>query len=270
MKNGSDQVVSLINPKNYRRSPGPTEGARSLATMASIHEVARKTRSERGFDQIWAWEDRRTVNKTHEIIWQMTGEWKARRNVTIRRPQAFHDRVQTNVTRLARAFNRHRLRCMRDFRRLNKSEYTDVFFEIIQSVQQVSKARKTQLIKPVLGSKVLHHYFPSIVPVFDDYYISKEVLKTKSFKRFCEGEMAKWCPCYNGSLRPRMEEYAAYLAYCISRVCTTDATVMKRFRRRLGNDSKAAFPFSVVGDKKNHFLWKLDAKLVEYCLLGSL
>jgi len=270
MKRKSDPIEIPINIKNYNNSPGPGEGALSLASMVSIHEVSRRLKKENGINKLWVWDDYRTATKTQEIIWQMTGEWKARRSITIQSPLAFHNLVRKEVARLARLFNSNMISCLRDFRRLGNKEYSFVFLEILESIKRISKTRKTLLIQPVLGSKVLHHYFPSIIPVFDDYYISKGVLQTPKYKAFCGVSVGQWCPRQIGLSKPRLQEYSSYLAYCLSLVCKIDTTILNKMRRILGNDSKQAFPFFVVNNKRNHLLWKLDAKLVEYCLMGSL
>jgi hypothetical protein len=51
------------------------------------------------------------------------------------------------------------------------------------AVHGLSELRPTE-IEPVFGSKVLHHFFPGVVPVYDRQYIRLRVLRLPEFLAF--------------------------------------------------------------------------------------
>lgn len=136
------------------------------------------------------------------------------------------------------------------------------------SVEEISRARKTNVVQPVLGSKVLHHYFPGVIPVFDDLLIAQRVLRAKHYREFAQSAEHARAMDEVGAPETRMDEFASYLLYCMRVVSQADPGTLKSLRRALGDDSKQVFPYELAEGRKSHLLWKLDAKLVEYCLIA--
>jgi hypothetical protein len=260
--------MKVLSLSSYRASFGPTGSALSLATFASIHETSRVVSGTPEGPSKWEWEKSRTVEKTQEILWHMTGDWKARRAVTIERPALFFARVTKEVTALARLFNTHRVFCLQDLVRTPAKLRIRIIRRILSSVQEISRARKTKLVQPVLGSKVLHHYFPGVIPVFDDLLIAKRVLRAKHYRDVARTAEYARDMDDAGELAARTDEFASYLFYCMHIISSTDTGTLNRVRRALGDDSKMVFPHEIATGGKSHLLWKLDAKLVEYCLIA--
>ena len=59
-----------------------------------------------------------------------------------------------------------------DLRKKGKGE---VINKINEAVNKISKLKQSN--SPMLGSKVLHHFFPEIIPVYDTMWIANKSLK---------------------------------------------------------------------------------------------
>jgi hypothetical protein len=209
-----------INKEWLKNNPGIH--ALYLAPFFAIHEAEKEKVSKKKNPPIWMWCRERTVNKCRELIWQLTGEWGARRAITVKNPERFHKEVTKCVTTMARMFNKYRIRALRDMKHFNQDDKYKIISKIEEMVMQISETRSTKDVQPVLGSKVLHHFFPTIIPVYDDKMISKGVLKLESFKEFLNDYQNTWVfKNKNYKNQKRMEEYHHYLTYCSQQICDT-------------------------------------------------
>ncbi len=110
-------VISLRNLTAYW-APGEAWGhAVVLAPLLAIHEAQHLRRtsgevhsSRRG--HAWEWVDRRSVEEALPVLWHMTGRWKARRVVSVRRA-TFEEGVAHAIPRLAKKLNQLEVTCLR-------------------------------------------------------------------------------------------------------------------------------------------------------------
>lgn len=246
--------------------------AADLAPFFAVHEAERVRHIVKGkTPKTWMWDNERTVGKCRQIVWQLTGSWQARRAVSIESPTIFHDEVTRCVTRLARIFNRWGIMALRDMRKIltrRRDKYESIVVGTEEGIKRISKTRPTKQIQPILGSKVMHHFFPSIVPVYDDRWISKKVLKLESFKDFIKNNKDGWV-FTDYAEQIRMQEYHWYFAYCAQQICDTKKDELDDLRDQIGTLYKDVSPHSLVKKRKQGLLWKLDAKLAECCLIGA-
>ena len=246
----------------------PVYHSHFLAPLLSIQECERAKAIVTGKDApLWMWTTARIVAKSHELIWQMSGEWQARRSKTITQPRRFFSYTTEAVVRLAKTFNRHKVLSLADLGKFDQSTYEWVVKQIESSISKISRTRSTEAIQPVLGSKVLHHFFPSIIPVFDDALISKRVLRLPEFIGFVETNRDGWLFARHAN-HPRMLEYHRYLAFCAQQISETPSKVLKRVRERFMSNFRDLAPRILSDRGLNGLLGRLDAKIAEYCLIG--
>lgn len=264
----SNQITRSNFQKALKKWADPQEHSYYLAPFFTIQEAEKANIIDKDKELLlWIWSSKKSVNKCQEIIWQLTGEWKARRGITIKNPNKFHEEVTFSISNLSKIFNKYRIASLRDMKELEQNNYEEIVSEIEEYISRISKMRKTREIQPVLGSKVIHHFFPSIVPVYDDEYISQGVLKSKPFKEFLKSCRDEWVfNIYKN--QSRLQEYHYYFAYCAQQICNADFTIIKNLRNKMAYLFQDLSPFIMV-KKKRSILWKLDAKIAEYCLMGS-
>ena len=218
-------MVNEITQVNFRKAlkewvSHPIYHAADLAPFFAIQEAQRaKDNTKEKNLRPWIW-GKRSVEKCQQIVWHLTGEWGARRNKTIENPKEFHKEVTGCVTKLATKLNRHGITALRDMKKifdLDRGKYKKIVREIEENVKLISRHRDTKELEPVLGSKVLHHFFPTIVPVYDKKYISERVLELKSFKVFLKNNKDGWL-FKDYAQQTRMQEYHHYFAYCVQQI----------------------------------------------------
>jgi len=266
-------MTSLITQSNLARALDnwafPVYHSLFLAPLLTIQEAERaKNNANDKESPIWLWNSERILKKCHALIWQMTGEWQARRSITISQPGRFYSYMTKGVMSVAKILNRYEIISLSDFKQLDQKRYEKIVTCIENSIIQISGTRLTEEIQPVLGSKVLHHFFPSIVPVYDDKFISKQVLKLKEFDHFIETNADGWL--FNEhKQQSRMLEYHRYFAFCSQQICETPSKSLNHLRIKFMNFYTDLAPkmFSEQGTKG--LLGRLDAKLAEYCLIGA-
>ncbi len=254
---------SVVTPAYYSRGFEPDGYARSLAPFVTIHEVELSKRT--GPEKPWAWTDERIVRKTLELTWQMTGAWKARRGVPVKSRKDFERIVVGEVISLTRLFNRRKISCLKDLSQ--STAYRAIVNAIESSIAFISGTRPTKLIQPVLGSKVLHHYFPSIIPVFDTEYVSKRILRSRAASSLDAIFGPDESSADFGS-EVKMQEFDEYLWLCSFQVRTADRDSLQQVRSRCARDCRGFFPHS-LSLNRNSILWRLDAKIAENCLIGA-
>lgn len=240
--------------------------------MFAVHAAYRDLRlrgEPTGNEPNWEWTSPRAVQECLSTCWHMTGRWKARRQVTMKRSN-FDQRVLSIVPRLARDLNRGGIQALGDLARLNDKEYRRVVRAIHLAVADISSLRHTQSLQPVLGSKVLHHFFPSVVPVFDTALIRKGVMRTTAFAGAMQADEDGWVflDTAKEAGGPALLEYHRYFAFVAREIGNTEAQTLRRVREVFGRSFAPGAPNSCVRDRTST-LWQMDAKLGEYCLLGE-
>ena len=266
-------MLTQITKANFSRAQGnefvSIHHAIDLAPFFAIQEAEReKDIAKRREPKIWMWDKVRTVNKCQQIVWQLAGAWQARRGVPIKSQKRFHEEVTRWVITLAAMFNRDGIMALRDMKIFDQDKYEKIVCKIEDGIMRISKTKPTQKIQPVLGSKVMHHFFPTIIPVFDDAWISKKVLKLESFKDFLKNNKERWL-FKDYAEQTRMQEYHHYFAYCVQQICKSKKQDLDDLRDKIANLYMDVSPHSLVKKRKQGILWKLDAKLAEYCLVGA-
>lgn len=260
---------SILTPRNLARfwKPGEQWGhAIVLGPLLAVHEAHRVRRDMAPSE--WAWMDAGVVAEGLEIIWNMTGRWKARRVVTVKRSR-FDAQVKSVVPRVARALNRHGVTCLRDLAHLDTATYRRVVRVLHQAVAVVSSLRPTRRVEPVLGSKVLHHFFPSLVPVFDTAYIRRGVMRTTAYRSMVAKDHRWLVHQDEDSAGGRgLLQFHRYFAFCASEMATIDRRALTTLRHRFGRGFAALAPHA-LWERSDSLLWKLDAKIAEYCALGE-
>lgn len=266
-------TINVLSARNLTRYWVPKLAwghAMVLGPMLALHDAVRLWRlegaNEPGFR--WEWTESTGVEKTLAVIWSMTGSWKARRAVTVQR-EKFEEVTTDVVPRLSRCFNRNKVRSLWDLVNKDMRTYGRIVSNIQEAVAQLSRIRGTREPEPVFGSKVLHHFFPSVVPVFDTALIRNGVLRTAWMRQFAKSD-SEWIiyrSAEDAGGGP-MLEFHRYLAMCAQLGDGKDTIVIETLRRRMGNGFRSVAPARMVVDQDS-ILWRLDAKVTEYCLIGQ-
>lgn len=240
-----------------------------LAPVFGIHEAAKINRLRGTVDNAfnWEWASKATTHEALEVIWNMTGRWNARRPVTLPR-KAFDKCVGEVVPRLAAYLNREEITCIRDLARRETRPYRAAVARIHRAVERISALRQTQCVEPVLGSKVLHHYFPSIVPVFDTRFIRNGVMRTSAYRDSLD-ECAEWRVFSNANAAggPSMFDFHGYFAFCAWQIGTAPPSILATTRVRFGRAFRQSAPVSMAANPSS-ILWRMDAKIAEYCAVN--
>jgi hypothetical protein len=265
-------LVTTANLTNYW-NPGEAWGhTTALAPLFAVHAARRVSRTageQAGGLFVWEWQNARATRRCLESVWNMTGEWQARRAVSMDRDE-FNAAVLKVVPRVARVLNRHEVGCAHDLASLTDGKYRTVAMALHEAVAEISEVRHTVQIEPVLGSKVLHHYFPSVVPVFDTALIRRRVLCLPAFREFLRDDEDGWLvyATPENAIGHGMLEFHRYFAFCAAQIQATSLTTLAAVRKQFGNGFSGLAPMAFVDDCKS-LLWMLDAKIAEYCLLGE-
>jgi len=239
------------------------------ATLAPFLAVHAGHSVRRATGHAWAWTRRDAVEDGLAAAWSMAGRWGARRAVTVSR-RRFDLRVAGVVPRLAKRLNALRILCLRDLAALDAGRYRRAVLAIHQTVLAISKLRTTTQTEPVLGSKVLHHYFPSVVPVFDAKYIRKGVMRRPAFRRFLEEDADGWIVLADAREAggARMLDFHRYLAFCAAQIGEVRASRLRAVRQRFAVGFRDLAPLTMLRDRRS-LLWTMDAKIAEYCFVGE-
>lgn len=262
-------ILTLTNLTRYWVPDNASGHAIVLGPMMALHEALRLKRiQEYGPAPFqWEWSETQAVDDTLGVIWKMTGRWKARRAVTVSR-ETLHAVTLDVVPRLARFLNRESVFSLWDLVRSDDERYGRVVEMLHKAVRDVSEVRDTRQIEPVLGSKVLHHFFPSVIPVFDTAIVRNAVMRTAAVQKVLKTN-PEWC-VHNDSAAAHGESMLDYHRYFV--VCAQIGSASKehllKLRNRFGNGFVPLAPNRMVHDRKS-LLWRLDAKIAEYCLAGQ-
>ena len=224
----------------------------------------------------WPWDLHGTIEGCLDEAWDMTGKWRARRAALVSREQ-FDSVVPREVAKLARALNVAGVAHLHGLSQLfdtDREAYAEVTGAIHDAVSEVSVVKPTAVIQPVFGSKVLHHFFPSVIPVFDMAYVQRGVMRLDDFAAFREDERQRWIcwsyPAVGEDIKRErvLEDFRGYLDYCIARIADVEPATLARVRQRLGDMLAPCAPSSMRWEPDS-LLWRMDAKLVEWSLCGA-
>jgi hypothetical protein len=224
----------------------------------------------------WPWDLSGAVLGSLDAAWEMTGKWKARRGVKVDQ-RRFNDEVIRVVAELSISLNEHRISCMLDLVELLQQDdesYRNVIAAIHDAIRDTSAIKPTTVMKPMFGSKVLHHFFPSVIPVFDSAWVLNGVMRSSDYYSFTANDRERW-RSFNyerdgieATLESELDNYYDYLDYCIASISMVDQKELSSLRTMMGD---ALGPAASSGQRFNRasILWKLDAKITEWCMCGA-
>lgn len=242
-----------------------------LAPMFAIHLAAQvqASRGEAHGGQRWEWIKPTVALEAAPTIWSMTGRWNARRPVTMTNAD-LEASIERDVPALARLLNRHGVRCLRDVALAKPTQYRSLTRSIHAAVLRVSQLRKTTQIEPVLGSKVLHHYFPSVVPVFDTRFIRHDVMRSEPYRASIDswrGRVLFRTAAEAGG--QSMLDFHHYFTFCAWQIGEASESAIHATRTKFAKAMAPIAPSAMVKDCES-MLWRLDAKIAEYCAVNAL
>lgn len=220
-------------------------------------------------DARWPWTRRAAVEPLLDEAWAMLGRWQARRAVAVKRSR-FDREAVAPIQRLARVLNEHEVGDLHELAIRRDASVRAVSRAVLDAVESVSRIKPTSALKPMFGSKVLHHYFPSVVPVFDDAVIRKRLMPSRDFRAFEDLPDERWATHVRGSrgCEGELDEYARYFTYLVARVGGLSSRSLRRVRVAFGEAIRTPLPPEVV-KAKGGLLWRLDAKVAEFCACGA-
>lgn len=233
---------------------------------------------------IWPWHDERLVNSLAEETWSMLGRWQARRAVLIDRDK-FDRELSGPVVALAATFNKLKVDSLQAVGRLRRDERREWLDAVVLATMRLSEIKPTKSPMPMFGSKILHHFFPSIVPVYDTARVEHGLMKGQEYLDFAatieeversssDGEA--WCSIAEFfeagvSARSATEQhrlgaampFVRYLSFCAQLVETADEDALRAcrdvlFQQFTGQPKRRAGEASQIAAK-------LDAKIAEFC-----
>lgn len=216
------------------------------------------------WDGDWTWTNEDAVGECLASTWDMLGAWNARRGAEVSR-RSFEQNTPAAVRRLALCFNRHEVRSMHDLGQLEARAYEKVMGELVEAVLTLSSAKKTAAVEPMFGSKIAHHYFPSIVPVFDTAMVRNGVLRTSAYAAFEEGDGEGWVPA---TVASDGKEFAGYIGFLAAQVAEADKDDLAKVREAFGDAISPCAPMAMITSRRS-VIWRLDAKLAEACACGD-
>lgn len=224
----------------------------------------------------WPWDLESAVNGSLDRAWDMTGKWRARRAVAVDR-RRFNAEVPRIVATLSLTLNKHGIQNMHHVCELNGRDsgaFGEVVGAIHDAIKESSSIKPTAVIKPMFGSKVLHHFFPSVVPVFDSAYVLNGAMKSDDYQQFQTHESVGWkywSYQRDGAAvvaEAELDDYHDYLDYCLARLSVVDPSDLRDLRGRFSDVLGSSVSTQMRSDRSS-LLWQLDAKIAEWCLCGS-
>jgi hypothetical protein len=269
-------IITVENLVRFWRPERCWGHTTALAPFLAIHAAFREKRAQgrnaspgQWKHDRWEWSDRAAVAECLPAVWRMTGSFQARRAVTVPR-RALERCVMQVVPFLAGRLNRRHIMSLSDLSGKDQHSYNEAVRAIHDAVARISRLRDTKVTEPVLGSKVLHHYFPSVVPIFDKALIRNRALQAGAFRRFDEGSNDEgWIVFEDGAPGgPSMEDYHRYFAFVAEEIGNTKPRVLEQVRMRFARGFHRLAPAADLESRRS-LLWRLDAKIAEYCLLGQ-
>lgn len=216
----------------------------------------------------WHWVDATAVEACLDAAWDMLGKWQARRAVQVDQ-SAFVRLVPAPIQRLASVLNRHEVDCLRTLSEHEGMVREAVSRAVFRTVEEISRIKPTKVLAPMFGSKVAHHYFPSIVPVFDDAKIRKMLMCSSTWDRTMQDSARVWRRHVDraGPCDPAMVDFQQYFAFCATQIEEAPGQQLWAAREALSTRCGRFAPPMLRTDQKS-LLWRLDAKIAEFCGCG--
>lgn len=224
----------------------------------------------------WPWDLDGAVQDSLDHTWEMTGKWLARRAVQIDQ-RHFNQEVPRIVSTLSAVLNESGVASLRRLCELfdqDRAMSRDVIAAIHDAIKETAAIKPTTTLKPMFGSKVLHHFFPSVIPVFDSAWVLNGVMKTEDYRRFMAeeiGEWRSWAYERDGKearTERELDHYHDYLDYSVARLSEVEPSDLEDLRTQYGDAlSSSVSPF--MRSDRDSLLWHLDAKVTEWCLCGA-
>jgi len=138
-----------------------------------------------------------------------------------------------------------------DINKLSDKQYKKLIKIISETVCKISTFKSSKT--PMLGSKVMHHFFPELFPVWDTAWIKNKALKKELFNLDCISSDFE---------NPVEREYGNYFEIMLNDLRNTS-------RKEINNIKKTYIRHS--GIPKNIIDWHfydLSPIIFEFCLLG--
>ncbi len=268
--------MTLIDPEYLLRYWGNPTARAFYCHWTGPFLRALEVERQRRPSSPWPWDLSGAVEPTLDTAWQMTGAWRARRGVKVDEG-SFLAKVPPIVRSLAGVLNDARIATLTDLSALYARDPDHgyvVLGEVHAAVLAASAIKPTAVVKPMFGSKVLHHYFPSVVPVFDTALVYNGVMASDDYHSFERHELfaldtVEYERQGDEVVRAReMTWFYDYLDYCRVRLAQTDPATLAAVRRAMG-EVLAPGVFPTMRADPSSLLWHLDAKLAEWCFVGA-
>lgn len=192
----------------------------------------------------WIWHEKGRADLCWPATLSMAGRWQALRPGKVNKDTLEQTTIK-NVIKLARRLNALNIGCLGDIASKTRNIQEKILHQISRAVQAVSQVKKTD--SPTLGSKILHHYFPSAIPVWDNEYIKKAIERLRL---------------------KESSNYTSYLRFCVDQVSLLSLSKLQQIRERFG-EAYADYAPGILHSEESSLLWRLDAKIVEYCLVNA-
>lgn len=217
----------------------------------------------------WFWSDQGASERCLDAAWDMLGKWQARRGVLVDRAR-FVSVVPRPIQTLAYTLNEHGVDSLGTLVARSSADRETVVRAIFRTVEVISRVKPTQTLTPMFGSKVVHHYFPSVVPVFDDAKIRKHLMCSDVWRRSTGDAARQWRRHVDraGSSDAAMRDFQQYFAFCAAQIEDAPLDSLRGAREALGTRCVPFAPPSLHGSADS-LIWKLDAKIAEFCGCGA-
>lgn len=257
-------MQNLISPQLLDRHANLDFYGPFMAPYFAVH-----VKYAEGGSAPWVWTSERAVGECLASTWDMLGKWNARRAVQVDR-RDFDAGAPAVVTRLATVLNRHGVRSLRDVGNPRSSRYRTVMSAIQSAVTRASRIKDTRSGAPMFGSKVLHHYFPSVCPVFDTAMVRRKAMQTRAFGEFLREKGREWLVWHDADQAGGASalEFHQFTAFCAAQVTEAPVRRLEQTRRAMAAVLVDFAPGRLAGDGDS-FLWHLDAKIAELCARGQ-
>lgn len=191
-------------------------------------------------DKFWplSWESNRNLPIAIELACKSLKAWQAFRpydsEKVIMKIKRYLPKI---VLDLQRQFVKYDTYCADDFRGRQEGRVLEI---ISKEIYKLSNLKNSD--SPMLGSKLLHHFFPEIIPVYDTMWIGSKTLKGRNIG----------------------QDYKKYLSLMIEEIRSTKKNEIRDMEKTFIKHTE--IPKPVV---KWHFK-NLTPILFEVCLLGTI
>jgi hypothetical protein len=131
----------------------------------------------------------------------------------------------------------------------------------------ISVIKPTKNTRATFGSKVAYHYFPSIVPAFDNAEVKDVGMKSWAYRDFRERRRGWVEGIYDFEDEPFLLNFALYFAFGHEQIASAPDASLDRTCEEIGKRCRDEVSASMWNDETS-LHWRLDAKVAEFCLCG--